>query len=258
MRKYIALLLALSVCLVFTGCVKEDEKAEFMTSDKKILEYDKKDLPENRYYILKKNGKFQPLLKEGVSSEYAWFTSYDNLIPVYEKGDKLVYTSPEAKPYSFSFTQMKDIGYTTGIKYTIGYNDDESDNIFSFPTTEEGYCPTSRVGAIVGGRLDGKNTTIKDINGKKVTPLMFTEEGFLKGLTKDAMYQFGYYYGTKYETMDIKADTHVYVSKDSLISSQFQDTKKGYMIIKLPDGIQKNAYYNLDLEGGGMFKIRNY
>lgn len=254
-KKILSSILVGALCITtLSGCSKKEENP-IMTSDHKILEYDLKNLPENRYYIKKKNNKFQPLLQEGVKGEYAWFTKYDNLIPVLEKGDKLIYTSVKSKPYSFQMAKMKNLGYTVGIRFNVKYLEEEATDIYSFPTTSDGYCPFSKVGKIVGEKVSDKSTSIKEINGKKITSLMFTDEGFLKGLTKDAMYQFGYYYGTKYEQIDVKADTHIFTRQDSLLSNTFKETKKGYIEIGLPEGGSEAGYYNLEENNGGMFRV---
>lgn len=255
--KKIKLLSFLSIIILTsffaTGCGKEKEEP-FMTKDHKIIEYEQKNLPEERYYILKKNGKFQPLLQKGLNDYYVWFTKFDNLIPTFESGDKLIFTSVVERPYAFKFNKMKDLGYTVGIRFKMDYNDSETKEIFSFPTSTEDYCPFSKVGSIVGSRVKDKTTNIVDINGTKITPLMFSEEGFLKGLNKNAMYQFGYYYGTKYSNIDIMADTHVYTKSDTLLSNNFKETKKGYIEISLPEDITGGTY-NLDEQGGGLLRV---
>lgn len=252
-KQLLIITISLILCISMTGCKKEKEEP-FMTSDHKILEFEKDNLPESKYYILKKNGKFQPLLQKGVNDTYTWYSKFDNLIPVIEKGDKLIYTSVSHKPYSFSIAKMKSIGYTVGIKFNTTYSDEESKNIYKFPNDQSGYSPYSKVWDIVGTKMENVDTSINDINGKKITSLMFTDDGFLKGLTKDALYQFGYNYGTKYAQIDIKADTHVFTREESMLSNTFKETKKGYIEISLPEGVS-SGYYKLEEENGGMFRV---
>lgn len=242
-----------SVTTFLTGCGEKKEEP-FMTSDGKILEYNKDDLPENKYYVLKKNGKFQPLLSKGVNDEYVWFSEFDKLIPIIESGDKLIYTSTTSMPYSFAMSKLKDLGYTVGIKFNSQFVDEKAKTIYKFPTDQTSYSPYSKVWSIVGTKMSEKDTSIIDINGKEVSPLMFTDNGFLKGLSKNALYQFGYSYGTKYSQIDIKADTHVFVEEESMMSNTFKETKKGYIVISLPEDIS-SGYYKLEEGSGGIFRV---
>ena len=264
MNKKAFMCMLMVTTLTLVGCGKNEKKA-FQTKDGKMISYSSvNELPDDDYYVKKKNGDINPTLKQGVESDgsFAWYTDYDKLVPTLTDKDEIIYVSSSNRPTGFSFQRMENQGKTLGIRFDIQVEQhgDTEINKFSFPSSDEGYNPTSPVGSVVKKALgeNTQNVVITSINDKKISPLMFTEEGFMKGLTPNAMYKLGFYQGTKYKEVDIKSDTRVLTQFDTAYATNsYVETKKGYFRILIPDEMPSGYYLvgeNSDGEksGGGL------
>lgn len=251
-KKILTSILALFLTFTLVGC---SEKASIvMNEDGSIKTYTEEEIPEGLY--VKKGDTYSPLLNtspgEDVDSEsnYQWFTEYDQLIPEMTENDKLILYSEGEVPEAFTFYKMTDFGYTVGIKFT----QDEATKKLTFPSEANGYCPYSPVGDYILETTfsDGvSNVSIKEVNGKEFRETMLTTDGFMKGLTKDAMYKFWYYQGTVYKSVNIKADTHVFIEDYELSTGSYVELKDKTFEVNLPASIE-NGYWLID--GYGLFK----
>ena len=94
------------------------------------------------------------------------------------------------------------------------------------------------------GHSNNDNVKITTINGKDFTENMLTSDGYLKNLTQDGIYKFSYYEGTKYRTISIKADSHLFVAKDVYESALYAEMEDVYFVIA-PTSDMPNGYYYL-------------
>lgn len=220
-----------------------------MGEDGQIMSYTEEDLPEGMY--IKTGDKYYPLLNAGSSEmNYQWFTEYDDLIPEFTKDSTFILYSESEVPDSYTFWKMIDFGYTVGIRFT----QDADTGELTFPNDEDMYCSYSPVGTYVventfGGSIS--NVRIKEVNGKEFKETMLTTDGFMKGLTKDAMYKFWYYQGTVYKSVNIKADTHVFIEDYDVTTSSYVELKDKFFEVNLPVNMENGYWY---IDGIGMFK----
>lgn len=258
MKKKALIAISMASILTLVGCAN-NEKREFQTRDGKMITYTSvNELPDNDYYVKKKNKDINPTLKQGVQPDgsYAWFTDYDKLIPTLTDQDEIIYVSSSNRPTGFSFQRMENQGKTLGIRFDVQVEQhgDTEVNRFSFPASTDGYNPTSPVGSVVSKVLgeNAQNVVVTSINDKKISPLMFTEDGFMKGLTPNAMYKIGFYQGTRYKEVDIKSDTRLLTQFDNAyVTNSYVETKKGYFRILLPDEMPSGYYLIGESADGG-------
>lgn len=246
-KKIIASILSIIFILGLTGCGGE-KTGVLMNEDGTIKTYTEEEIPEGLY--IKSGDIYYPMLMTNSrESNYQWFTEYDQLIPEMTEKDKLILYSKGAIPETFTFYKMTDFGYTVGIKFI----QNEGGGL-SFPGGMDGYCPYSPVGSYLleNTFTEGTgNITIKEVNGKEFRETMLTTDGFMKGLTKDAMYKFWYYQGTVYKSVNVKADTHVFIEDYELSTGSYVELKDKTFEVNLPASIE-NGYWFID--GYGLFK----
>lgn len=251
-KRLLAGMLALVLMFSLTGCGGGAGGIQ-MNEDGSIKTYTEEEIPEGLY--VKSGDIFYPLLnatEEGAQeSNYQWFTEYDQLIPELKEGDTLILYSESVVPENFTFWKMIDFGYSVGIRFVR----DEQTRALTFPGDQSGYCSYSPVGKyILDTQFQGAgvaNVRIKEVNGKEFKETMLTADGFMKGLTKDAMYKFWYYQGTVYKSVNVKADTHIFIEDYDLSTASYVELKDKVFEVNLPSGIE-NGYWFVD--GYGMFK----
>ena len=253
-NKLMLILSILILTLTLSACSKKEEGGGIVASDGGPLTYSESDLVEGIFAM--KGKKFQALLNPppaAQSASHIWFTGYDKAIPVVEKGDKLVLYSEEAVPSELEFVKLNDFGYTLGIMFPQATEDGR----LTFPTTSTSYNPNSPVFKHVSSNVftgSPSAINIKEVNGKEFKETMLSVDGFMKGLTKDAMYKFYYYQGTVYKDVNIKADTHVFLKDYVLPSGSYDQLKDKTFVVNLPSSIETGYWY---IEGYGMFKYED-
>lgn len=259
----ICCLLVASFAMLVTGC-----NSATPIADKKgnMLSYspDDEDLPSG-YFILH-DGKYYPVLSQEIKTSpilYQWFTTYENLIPEFKKGDSLVYVTTDVVPSEFTLSKMEDCGYTIGTRFDIRKPEEDDSTIsytnvkpiISFSSkSDEDYCSLSKAKAFINNAIKDSSyeaVQISEINNKEFTTTMLSDEGFLKNLTKDGIYTLSFYTGTKYNNLDLKADTRLFVETSTSSITSYTQAKSKHFILNLPSSTA-NGYYNI--EGKGLFK----
>ena len=242
--------------ITLTSCKKEE--TPFANKDGSILTFKKIETLADGYYVVKANGNINPLLSEGIkgnnkSDSIVWYRDFDKLVPVFEEGDSLIIvrSSGFENNEPARFVKMRDSGWTIGGTFDNDLIRDADGNAKSKIKFSGTFCPYSQAGAAVKAVMNNNaDATLIDINGKDFKPNMLSENGILQGLTKDAMYQFRYYIGTKYNFINMKADTHVFEGEREFTSKEFIEEKSTYFTVPLPRGLEKGYYV---LNGFGMF-----
>lgn len=244
-----------SLSLILAGC---SSATPFANRDGSILTYDKVENLEDGYYVVKANGKVNPLLSEGVqgnetTNAIVWFTDFDKLIPVYDQGDRLIIVESDGfennKPVNF--VKLRDSGWTIGATFNMNLTRNTEGKVKNNIQFSGNFSPYSQAGAAVNAVMGSNSSAyLLDINGQDFTSNMLSSNGILQGLTKDAMYQFRYYVGTKYQFINMKADTHVFEGERLFTSSEFIEEKSNYFTVPIPEGLEKGYYI---VNGFGMF-----
>ncbi len=247
-KKLLALSLCLSSILLTTGCSSGQ-------SDEDILAgLDINTAPAGYYVLSSDDGLAYATLNTGNTESYeAWWLT-DEKLPCVKKlkaGDQLVYTDLESRPNSFSFIKFEELGNTIGTSFDVftETSDAKSPIILTFGATRNPFSP-------IGNYLQtyvtssGENVKITEINGIEFKTSMLTDDGFIQGLTKDAMYQINYYQGTYYKSITLKADSLLLQEAASYYSTSYSEMESNYFIITLPE--MPNGYYYLD--GFGLFE----
>lgn len=251
-KKYIKKEWLLICLMLLTSC--SGQKQAFATTSGQLLSYtlDQNDIPDG-YYVMKGETLY-PILKEGLVTNpttMQWFNSFENLIPELGPSDQLVIIDSRRVNDTFEFTKMEDIGHTVGILFDVKQSvtkNEAGEQLKKETITFSRYTnPYSPAGAYIQEYIS-PNALITEVNTLEFTSNLLTAQGVLRGLEKNAMYKFYYYEGTTYKNIDLKADTHIYVSDYLLKSSTYQRMKDRYFIIDLPQDMEQ-GYYVVDEVG---------
>lgn len=261
MKKGKRLIFGLLACLMIgtlTGCSGSGQS--LMNSDGGPITYKESELPEG-YAILKEDGLFyKPLNTMGSEDNasddsgnvYTWFTEeYDNAIPKMSSDDKLIFYSTTSRPSSVVLYKMTDYGYTVGTTFKYGTATGDESSGIKYMQFGKVYNPFSPIESYIGQALSTEAVvSIQEINGKTFKASMLVDGTFLKGLTKDAMYKIGYYEGTIYKSINIKADSHLFLQEYSTVVSSYTELKSTYFQINIPEDLAPGYYY---IDKVGMF-----
>lgn len=253
-----AMLLILMLMLSFTMTACKRTETPFANKDGSILTYKDIESLGDGYYVVKANGNINPLLSQGIqgnnrADSLVWYRDFDKLVPVFEEGDSIIIvrSSGFENNQPAKFVKMRDSGWTIGGTFQTSLLRTADGEVKSRIAFAGNYCPYSQAGAAVEAVMGGNSgAALLDINGKEFTPNMLSSNGILQGLTRDAMYQFRYYVGTKYKFINMKADTHVFEGEREFTSKEFIEEKSTYFTVPIPDGLEKGFYI---LNGYGMF-----
>ena len=248
-KKALTLCIAASMLIGMTGC---GDKEEISYQAIKL-----EDLINNpgTFILSSKDGMAHPTITNGQTETLDhWFLTEDQLQNVYELGpkDQLIFTDITKRPSTFVFHKFDELGYTVGCNFDVitETTDEKSPVIITFGTH---YNPFSPIGDYLTAYVAevGSNVKITDINGIKMKTSMLTSSGYLKGLTKDAMYKFSYYRGTHFNTITIKADSLLLYETEKYSSNSYAEMDSTYFVVNIPDEMPNGYYY---LEGYGLFK----
>lgn len=277
-KKIMLGLLAVFSMFVLAAC-KNDESQAFANSDGSILKYNLDNAPDGMY-VKKKDNVLNPLLRAGLNdngtSVFHWSVNYDQLIPVLNSESQLIIVSSESSPQTeYPLVALSDVGWTVGTNFVVpsssALEEEETSSLEDQSDLEvEGTAysgdkvlfgnyqnPTSPIAGYFETLFEGRaqQVWIDTVNKQEITPSMVTATGFLKGLQKNKMYSFGIYKGTKYQVIDLKADTHVLeASGETYVAQNLKTKKSTYFVLTLPENLP-NGYYSI--EGYGVFRFTN-
>lgn len=246
-KKILAIGLSLAIIFGLTACGSSDAPT-----------YGGQDLANasaGLYILSSKDGLAYTTLGSGQTSDKEhWFLVEPQLDYITELGpnDQLVYTNLNARPKSFTFYRYDEMGYTVGTDFKVitETSDAKSPIIITFGSTRNAASP-------IGDYLNtyvtssGENVKITEINGIEMKTSMLTSSGYLKGLTKDAMYKFTYYQGTFFRNITVKADSLLLYQSGKYVTTSYSEMESTYFIINLPPEMPNGYYY---LEGYGLLK----
>lgn len=253
-KKFITLgLIAVLSMTILTGCGSKSGGV-VMNPDGTMKSFTEENLEEGLY--VKKGDLYYPVLNamsSDTGQNFMWYTSFDQLIPEYNlaDGDKIIFYNESEVPMIFTLWKMTDQNYSVGIRFV----QDGEGGFITFPSDEQDYCSYSPVYEYVKSTVFAQTGTprIKELNGTEFKETLLTPDGFLKGLTKDAMYRFYYYQGTVYKYVNIKADTHIFVEEYDKSTASYVELKAKVFEINLPEGME-NGYWYFDGYGMMLYK----
>lgn len=176
----------------------------------------------------------------------------DALIPTHYSDEFIAYTSDDLSFQSADLERFMDLGYSLGC-----YNGKRMSDGSIYISRRDGLVTDSSFADAIGD-AQSEDIRIVSVDGKSITDDQFYKKaGIITGLEKDTVYTVGFYIGTKYNEMDITADTHLYAAFEMFNygSDYISDTQNGYRCFSTPTDL-KNGYYNIN--GSGMFRYLNY
>lgn len=241
------------MALALAGCGQKD--TSILDENGKIHHYAVGELPEG-YTILKDDEYYYQILNmpsqtDNQGNVFVWFTEpYDAAIPRLTTKDKLVFYSEKLRPSNITLYKMTDYGYTLGTMFEVTQNTGDINNptIISFEGTYNALSPVESV--VKAGVTNGADTQLIGINNHDFTTKLLVDDSFLKGLTKDTMYQLSMYCGTVLKNVTIKADTHLFLQEATYVTSSYKEMRSKYFEISLPSNMTPGYYY---AEGVGLF-----
>lgn len=254
MKKLMGLIACFMIMLTLTACGEAAEP--LLDENGNWVHYSEENIVTDNYYILKDDGFYYRILnvptgESSLGTIFAWFCEpYDAAIPHFTNKDRLMFYSDTARPSSLTLYKMTDYAYTLGAMFqtTTDTGDLKHPQVIQFTDT---YNVQSPVQSVVEGALTPNATTyITGINNHEFTANLLVDDSFLKGLTKDTMYQLEVYCGTVRKTINIKADTHLFLKEATYMTSSYEELKSKVFEIYLPQNLAPGYYY---AEGVGMF-----
>lgn len=237
--------------ILLAGCQKKNTTPEGLDENHNLLPVTSINY-EGMYYIRSADGKsFYPLSSKCIMGEgkniYMWFTDgYESYIPEYTEGCSLVYVNKTARPSLTNIYEMDDTGYTIGAQFEPF--DELGETCVRFT---EVTCPYSPVTARLGRAIASpKATKVTEINDTTFKRTMIDSYGFIHGLEANCMYKLSFYEGTVYKSVDVMADTRLFLIKNEYASAKYIPHKNIYYEVVFPEGLP-NGYYIVP--GFGMF-----
>lgn len=255
MKKLTSILMCALTVLSLTSCGSEKQQP-LLDENGNWIHYSEEAIVSDNYYILKDDGMYYPLLtvpvgEDNLGSNFTWFCEpYDAAIPHFTSKDKMMYYSDTQRPKGMTLYKMTDYGYTLGIQFTVSNDtgDLKHPQIIEFANVYNGQ---SQVGQVVQSSVTQNATTyITGINNHEFTSNLLVNDSFLKGLTKDTMYQLEMYCGTVRKTVNIKADTHLFLQESTYTTAAYEELKSKVFEIYMPQNLAPGYYYAEDI---GMF-----
>lgn len=253
MKRFLSALLCVFLITTLTGCSGSAEP--IVDANGEVIHYNESDIAEG-YYILKDDDMYYKILNTESDTDnngnvFLWFTEpYDAAIPRFTVKDKLLYYSEQSRPSSITLYKMTDYGYTLGIMFNVTQQEGDLKHPIVIDYSDK-FNPYSQVQGVVEGAVTENATTyITGINNHEFTTTLLVDDSFLKGLTKDTMYQLEMYCGTVRKTVNIKADTHLFLQESTYVTSSYEELKAKCFEITLPSNLSPGYYY---AEGVGLF-----
>lgn len=253
MKKVLFAFMCVFILFTFNGCSGKTQPIVDDNGD--IWHYTEEEITPG-YYVLKDDGYYYQILNPESDTDnngnvFLWFTEpYDAAIPRFSVKDKLLFYNETDRPSSITLYKMTDYGYTLGIMFKVEASKEDLKHpvIIGFG---EKYNPYSLVQGVVEKAVTENATTyITGINNHEFTNTLLVDDSFLKGLTKDTMYQIEMYCGTVRKTVNIKADTHLFLQESTYVTSSYEELKDKCFEISLPSNLAPGYYF---AEGVGIF-----
>lgn len=263
-NKFIMITLLIAcVAAISSGCGGNESNAVNKEEDAKIKAIALNELKDGAY-IQTKDKAIIPFMSYGkayqdndvttntMGNKYRiiWFANQDGLIPEITDEDCFIIKTSTSLPTVPTLYALEDYGFTIGCTL---YKDTSS-NLYGLSTDENlALCTGSTFNKNYLEANNNKDTRLFDIGGQKINESNVSTIGTITGLEKGKEFPIGLYNGTKYSEIKALVDTHVFVNSfQKLIpASDFQFTKDGYVIVKIPDDLTSGYYY---FDEAGMFK----
>ena len=262
MKKLVGIVVV-ALMLACTGCASLVEKEVDVNAGEAydLNEYEFDDIPEG-IYIKTENLLYAPYKGHTLSgsssvsllnylaqrnSRFIWYTAQLGNVPVLNDDGIIIYKSDKPVPESFTLESYEKLCDSIGLRgLTVGNNGKYSVKSASDTTLKQGSSAHEELYEL----CSGKTMVIDNINGFEIEPSMVNKAGALTGLEKGKLYKLGFYIGTKYYEKNIVADTTYYSSKDYTMLESYDETRDGYIILKLPDLLEPGLY---NIDGKGTF-----
>lgn len=173
------------------------------------------------------------------------------LVPTYYAGDELVLSSDSYRPQEVIFERFFDEGWTFGFaglakdktgRYTVSTKTENKDESWFFPLSEAYELVKT---------LPDTEILVDKVGGEELRSNGVSDSGFVKGLTKDNVYNVEVYIGTNAYDIKLKADSKPLVSRECFTSTDYRLVDSSTAIIKLPKYLRTGYYY---VDGGGLFR----
>lgn len=249
-RKILSLLsILLVIAVANTGCsaVFEQKKEEVL-----IPEYTLEDLP-NGYYVKAQDTFYEPSdanktygnPPQNISPERVlWYTDNKIHIPDYQNGNQIIYRSSTTIPQEFILEGFEHVCDSVGVR-SIRLNDAGNFVI----SGANALHPESDAYAKLSSFVGSFTVVLDNINGNSIQSRMINKTGSISGLKEGETYTLGFYIGTQYYEVNIKADTQIYCSKSIDTITRYELTKDGYLILKMPELLTPGLY---DINNSGV------
>lgn len=206
-------------------------------------------------YVLKEDGTLYELNTVGQnysgtttsadSKRLCWYTNDSKVIPTLSSGDELIIYSQSELENEYSIEQFEDAGYSFGISgITI------ADDGYAQADFGSDYLASSSLYIQLMQNFNSGVVNIATINGNSVTKDYLSSAGTFYNLEKGKAYTLECYQGTYYASLDVTADTRVFISINTDVITDIEYTKENYAIFHMPS-YAESGYYNIN--GAGMF-----
>ena len=231
--------------LMLTGC-GEQEVIPWYNEDGTLKAVTKDQLSKDGIYYIKRGDEYYRIPSHGITDSESgknivWFTDkYETYYPTLKKGDELIYLNTAERPTKTNFILYEDAGYTIGAKFKT--NKENTDVEISVSNI---FCDDSPIQSYIDKNMyDKQDVRIMEINNKKFSPNKIDSLGFVHNLTKNAMYKLSFYMGTVYSSVNVRADTHLYIEAGRISSTKYIEQKDLYYTVVLPEDMC-NGFYTI-------------
>lgn len=261
-KKLLILMLTAAMTVsVFAGCGETTEQQPV----EKTTGLSTNELQDGAIYVRHSDETFDKLYTPDdnqTTENLYWFKNDKgfNKIPTVflGKGDELIYYSTANFQSSFKFTRYYDLGYSVGIRalsltnngrYTLSTNVDDKttypgsdcDDILDLGGDDKQVVVDSISGQLLRGKESGSGYVNSDF---------VTQWQTVKGLQKDAYYDFYIYRGTVRKVVKLKANVHILGMAEESNSEDYLYDKQNTKIIELGIPTYLNdGYYNINDQG---------
>lgn len=245
---------AIIVCstaqLTACGSLMQEKKNKYELQSVKVG-----DLAEDTYYVKEGTDFYEAYAASGTATgipskvddqRLVWLQKDASLVPTLYKGEVIAYSSSKTELTSAPLERFRDIGYSIGI-YGMTFDSSSSPQ---FDYQLKNVVKDSSAYEVMS---DDKSDSfsISSINGQAVTKGMANGAGVLTCMEANKDYSVEYYSGTYYKKQTFTASTHMLQAFELYSIDSIEQTKNGYVEIKLPEDLKTGWYM---IGGKGLFK----